>query len=153
MAAASERVKELLAKLRSGAQFGNIQLKGVNEALSDEAFHTAEGLLTANNNGVWRVRYINFGWLTFNGLAKFVHHRALYFTWRPRPKSWQCCHWWQRSTRGWRCSPMRCLCLTTGRWILSTSPLQPAAMKTSSFSLRSVLTFAPKPWSRMRMVS
>ena len=46
-------VKERLRKIRSGAQFGNIQLKDVKEALSDEALLTADGLLTANDNGVW----------------------------------------------------------------------------------------------------
>lgn len=45
--------KERLRKIRSGAQFGNIQLRDVREALSDEALVTAEGLLTANDNGVW----------------------------------------------------------------------------------------------------
>ena len=45
--------KERLRKIRSGVQFGNIQLRDVREALSDEALVTAEGLLTANDNGVW----------------------------------------------------------------------------------------------------
>ena len=47
------QVKERLRKIRSGAQTGNIQLRDVREALSDEALLTAEGLLTANDNGVW----------------------------------------------------------------------------------------------------
>ena len=46
------KVKELLRKIRSGAQFGNIQLKDVKEALNDEALLSADGLLTANDNGV-----------------------------------------------------------------------------------------------------
>lgn len=46
------QVKERLRKIRSGAQFGNIQLRDVREALSDEALLTPEGLLTANDNGV-----------------------------------------------------------------------------------------------------
>lgn len=46
------KAKVLLKKLRSGAQFGNIQLKDVKEALCDGDFLTAEGLLTANDNGV-----------------------------------------------------------------------------------------------------
>ena len=46
------QVKERLRKIRSGAQLGNIQLKDVEEALSDEALLTADGLLTANENGV-----------------------------------------------------------------------------------------------------
>ena len=49
---AEARVKGRLKKLRSSAQFGNIELKNVKEALTDEVFHTAEGLLTANDNGV-----------------------------------------------------------------------------------------------------
>ena len=47
------QVKERLRKIRSGAQAGNIQLRDVREALNDEALLTAEGLLTANDNGVW----------------------------------------------------------------------------------------------------
>ena len=46
------QVKERLRKIRSGAQFGNIQLRDVREALTDEALLTPEGLLTANDNGV-----------------------------------------------------------------------------------------------------
>ena len=51
--AAVSKAKDVLKKLRSGAQFGNIQLKDVKEALADDDFLTAEGLLTANDNGVW----------------------------------------------------------------------------------------------------
>lgn len=51
------RAKKLLKKVRDGAQFGNIQLKDVEEVLADEAFLTAEGLLTANDNGVFTVVY------------------------------------------------------------------------------------------------
>jgi hypothetical protein len=46
------QVKERLRKIRSGAQFGNIQLRDVREALTDDALLTPEGLLTANDNGV-----------------------------------------------------------------------------------------------------
>ena len=46
------QVKDRLRKIRSGAQFGNIQLKDVRETLTDEVLLTPEGLLTANDNGV-----------------------------------------------------------------------------------------------------
>ena len=50
------RVKELLEKIKAGAKRKDIQLGDVEEALSDETFLTADGLLTADDNEVWLVK-------------------------------------------------------------------------------------------------
>ena len=47
------RAKEVLEKIKAGAKRGNIQQNDVEEALSDETFLTTNGLLTADDKGVW----------------------------------------------------------------------------------------------------
>jgi hypothetical protein len=55
------RAQELLEKIKTGAKGKDIQLGDVEEALSDETFLTADGLLTANDNGV-RLAFRNEFW-------------------------------------------------------------------------------------------
>ena len=43
---------ELLEKVRSGAKQGSIQLKDVEEILSNRDFTSGEGLLVTDSNGV-----------------------------------------------------------------------------------------------------
>ena len=44
--------RELLAKVRHGAHYGNIQLSDVEEVLSNELFFGRDGLLTTTESGV-----------------------------------------------------------------------------------------------------
>lgn len=46
------RSHELLAKVRHGARYGNIQLSDVEEVLSNELFSGRDGLLTTTESGV-----------------------------------------------------------------------------------------------------